>query len=898
MAMALISLQQLGLLWFCDGCWEQERIALLKLKASFSFPPLSWVEGSDCCGWELVECNNITGRVISLNLTHRRDDWNLGKWYLNAADFLVFEDLKILNLSSNSIHCCGQNQVQGFETISSNWSNLEILDLGGNNFTNNILSSLTGFSSLNVLLLNNNGLEGTINVRDINNLFGLKELNLNENKIEHLQVFEGTNETQPWWPSTLEVLELSYNTLNNDVLSSMILSKFPSLKSLDLKGNLLQGSVDIISGWSNLKYLEELHLRHNNFSGTIPQSFGNMTSLRVLDISRNKFIGNIGTALASFTSLEYLCFSYNQFEVPISFASFANHSNLQFIYGVENKVIPDPNPTLFHPKFQLQVFSLSSTIKTNTTLSFPNFFLYQYNLTRVHFTNCKFQAEIPTWLLENNTNLMYFKLKSCSFSGQIQLPLHPKPNLLQFDVSYNTIRGRIPSNISLIFPNLQQVVMSSNELVGSIPGSFGQMNSLTRLELAYNYLSGEIPENISASSSPLGLLKLSHNNLKGKLFPTVSTLTSLAYLSLDGNGFEGSIPISLSNSSLLDLDISQNQLVGRLPLWIGNLSNLQVVSMSENHIEGLIPTEFCKLENLVYLDMSVNNLSGFFPPCPNMISLKYLHLNENKFSGVLSRDGRVFSSNSSLVSLDLGDNDMHGRIPDWIGNLAALNILVLRGNHFMGRIPNQLCLMTGLTIIDLSYNSLSGPIPSCLSNITFKTIEQQVGGMDNFTRGLRIRGHDSRGLNSLIYVQEQVDFTTKMLEHRFYGNVLALLIGIDLSHNELQGDIPPELGNLTEVHSLNLSHNYLTGQIPVSFSNLRQIESLDLSFNKLNGRIPAQLSQLYYLAAFSVAHNNLSGPALDSKAVLYINPHWRRAWFYFIEFVINSCYYFFVDNFS
>ena len=35
---------------------------------------------------------------------------------------------------------------------------------------------------------------------------------------------------------------------------------------------------------------------------------------------------------------------------------------------------------------------------------------------------------------------------------------------------------------------------------------------------------------------------------------------------------------------------------------------------------------------------------------------------------------------------------------------------------------------------------------------------------------------------------------------------------------------------------------------------------------------------------------------LGIAVVLYINPDWRRAWFYFIEKSINTCYYFVVDN--
>ncbi|KAL1155861.1 hypothetical protein V6Z11_A08G052800 [Gossypium hirsutum] len=90
--------------------------------------------------------------------------------------------------------------------------------------------------------------------------------------------------------------------------------------------------------------------------------------------------------------------------------------------------------------------------------------------------------------------------------------------------------------------------------------------------------------------------------------------------------------------------------------------------------------------------------------------------------------------------------------------------------------------------------------------------------------------------------------------------------GIDLSCNRLTGEIPTEIGNLSEIRSLSLSHNNLTGHIPSTFSKLKQIESLDLSHNNLIGRIPIQLVELYNLAVFNVSYNNLSGSIPSPKA--------------------------------
>ncbi|XVF65222.1 hypothetical protein PTKIN_Ptkin09bG0230000 [Pterospermum kingtungense] len=119
---------------------------------------------------------------------------------------------------------------------------------------------------------------------------------------------------------------------------------------------------------------------------------------------------------------------------------------------------------------------------------------------------------------------------------------------------------------------------------------------------------------------------------------------------------------------------------------------------------------------------------------------------------------------------------------------------------------------------------------------------------------------------SASYMEETVDFTTKSGSYSYGGHILVYMSGIDLSCNKLTGQIPDELGNLSEIRALNLSHNNLMGAIPSSFSELKQIESLDLSYNNLSGKIPTQLVELNSLEVFSVAHNKLSGSIPEPKA--------------------------------
>jgi Leucine-rich repeat (LRR) protein len=91
------------------------------------------------------------------------------------------------------------------------------------------------------------------------------------------------------------------------------------------------------------------------------------------------------------------------------------------------------------------------------------------------------------------------------------------------------------------------------------------------------------------------------------------------------------------------------------------------------------------------------------------------------------------------------------------------------------------------------------------------------------------------------------------------GNLANLQI-LYLYTNQLSGSIPPELGNLTKLLQLYLHHNQLTGSIPPELGNITFLHQLLLSDNQLTGPIPPELGSLTNLANFRLAINQLSGP--------------------------------------
>ena len=73
---------------------------------------------------------------------------------------------------------------------------------------------------------------------------------------------------------------------------------------------------------------------------------------------------------------------------------------------------------------------------------------------------------------------------------------------------------------------------------------------------------------------------------------------------------------------------------------------------------------------------------------------------------------------------------------------------------------------------------------------------------------------------------------------------LGHVIQIDLTSNQLNGSIPPDLQNLSNLIYLYLRSNQLSGAIPPELGNLSNLLDLWLAANQLDGTIPTNLGNL------------------------------------------------------
>ncbi|KAM3731249.1 hypothetical protein ACB098_12G148500 [Castanea mollissima] len=552
---------------------------------------------------------------------------------------------------------------------------------------------------------------------------------------------------------------------------------------------------------------------------------------------------NSSSSLFQLVHLQLLDLSYNNFNFSQIPSSIGNLSKLQYLRLFDSFFagqIPSEISQLSKlSSLDLSCNSYPSSCSVLGLVSFDPSSKRLLELKRPHFES----------LVQNLTNLEELSLSLVNIPYPVPSLLANMSSLSFLILTSCGLLGELPTNIFQL-PNAEFLHLVQNPgLISKLP-DFNRTSHLNYLNVMGTGMSGEIPASIGNLGS-LEQLSLSFNNFSGLIPPSIGNLSKLTVMTLSGNSFRGNLPSFANLNHLTSLKLGSNGFAGPIPCDLMNLTRLTTLNLESNKFQGSIPSSISRLKNLMNLDLSFNNLSG-------TMELDSLHVLKNLTTlglsfNKLSLLGKINSSASfpNLTMLSLASCNL-SEFPQYLQNLDKLIYLDLSFNNIRGLVP-QWFLETSketLLILDLSHNFLTGFDQSPLV-LPWYTLE--ILKLDSN----RIQGSlPVPPLSTVSYIISNNSLTGEIPPLICNQTLLQVL---DLSKNNLSGQIPECLGSLSNSLSiLNLGSNNFHGTIPQTWTLGCKLRMINLGQNKLKGLIPRSMSKCAMLEILDLGHNQIN----------------------------------------
>ncbi|PNX71667.1 LRR receptor-like kinase resistance protein [Trifolium pratense] len=253
---------------------------------------------------------------------------------------------------------------------------------------------------------------------------------------------------------------------------------------------------------------------------------------------------------------------------------------------------------------------------------------------------------------------------------------------------------------------------------------------------------------------------------------------------------------------------------------------------------------------------------------------KYIYWNTNSSnSNPCQWQGILCSKEERVIGIDLSNSDITGEVFQSFSQLTELTHLDLSQNTLFGYIPDDLRNCQKLLHLNLSHNILDGEL-----NVTGLTTLQMLDlslnrfhgeiGLLNFPSmcgnlvTLNISGNNLTGEIGDSFDQcsnlKYLDLSTNKLSGGIW-NGFARLTQFSVAENQLNGNISYEAFPLNcELVELDLSQNGFVGEAPKEVANCKNLTMLNLSSNNFTGVIPIEMGSISRLKGLYLGGNNFS----------------------------------------